>query len=40
SGHAGWDAAVLRAIERTGRLPRDIDGRVPGVLILGFRPQD
>lgn len=40
SGHAGWDAAVLRAIERTGRLPRDVDGRVPSVLILGFRPQD
>ncbi|BAO81417.1 hypothetical protein SRAA_1563 [Serpentinimonas raichei] len=40
SGHAGWDAAVLRAIERTGRLPRDTDGRVPSVLILGFRPQD
>jgi colicin import membrane protein len=39
SGHAGWDAAVLRAIERTGRLPRDVDGRVPSVLILGFRPQ-
>ncbi|WP_246316117.1 cell envelope integrity protein TolA [Tepidicella baoligensis] len=40
SGHPSWDAAVLRAIERTGRLPRDENGRVPSTLILGFRPQD
>lgn len=40
SGHPNWDTAVLRAIERTGRLPRDENGRVPSTLILGFRPQD
>jgi colicin import membrane protein len=40
SGHRAWDDAVLRAIERTARLPRDENGRVPSTLILGFRPQD
>lgn len=40
SGNASWDSAVLRAIERTGRLPRDENGRIPSTLILGFRPQD
>ena len=40
SGHTAWDDAVLRAIERTGKLPQDENGRVPATLILGFRPQD
>ncbi|TSE25269.1 protein TolA [Tepidimonas sediminis] len=40
SGHRAWDEAVLRAVERTGRLPRDEHGRVPPTLILGFRPQE
>lgn len=40
SGVAAWDTAVLRAIERTGRLPRDDNGRVPPTLILDFRPRD
>jgi colicin import membrane protein len=40
SGYPAWDDAVLRAIERTGRLPRDENGRIPSTLILGFRPQD
>lgn len=40
SGHRAWDEAVLRAIERTARLPRDENGRVPPTLILGFRPQE
>lgn len=40
SGHAAWDDAVLRAIDRTNTLPKDEDGRVPGVIILGFRPLD
>jgi colicin import membrane protein len=29
---------VLRAIDRTGELPRDIDGRVPPVLVITFTP--
>jgi len=40
SGNPAWDAAALRAIERTGMLPRDTDGRVPSSLIIGLRPQD
>jgi colicin import membrane protein len=39
SGVKAWDDAVLRAIDRTGRLPRDENGRVPSVLIIEFRPQ-
>ena len=40
SGHADWDEAVLRAIDRTGRLPRDTDGRVPPVIIIAFKAGD
>lgn len=40
SGHPEWDEAVLRAIDRTGTLPRDVDGRVPQRLTITFRPRD
>ena len=40
SGNKAWDDAVLRAIDKTEVLPRDTDGRVPPVLVLGFRPLD
>lgn len=40
SGDSTWDQAVLRAIDRTGTLPRDTDGKVPSPLIIGLRPQD
>jgi colicin import membrane protein len=40
SGHKEWDEAVLRAIDRTARLPRDADGRVPSRLIISFRPRE
>jgi colicin import membrane protein len=40
SGVASWDEAVLRAIDRTEVLPRDIDGRVPSSMVLVFRPRD
>lgn len=39
SGHPEWDEAVLRAIDRTGTLPRDADGRVPPVITITFRPR-
>jgi colicin import membrane protein len=39
SGHREWDEAVLRAIDRTGTLPRDADGRVPPVIEITFRPR-
>ena len=35
SGNAAWDKAALAAIDRTGKLPRDVDGRVPSPMILG-----
>ena len=40
SGHKGWDEAVLKAIDKTEVLPRDVDGRVPPTLIISFRPRD
>ena len=40
SGHADWDEAVLRAIDRTGALPRDTDGRVPSPVTIDFRFRD
>lgn len=40
SGNAAWDQAVLRAIDRTGTLPKDVDGRTPSPLIIGLRPLD
>ena len=40
SGNRAWDEAVLRAIDKTQILPRDTDGRVPPVIVLGFRPLD
>ena len=40
SGNPAWDDAVLKALDRTARLPRDEDGRVPPVLEISFRPKD
>jgi colicin import membrane protein len=40
SGVTGWDDAVLKAIDKTEVLPRDIDGRVPSTLVISFRPKD
>ena len=38
SGNNDWDQAVLNAVQKTKFLPRDIDGRIPPVLVLSFRP--
>ena len=40
SGVPSWDAAVLRAIDKTQVLPPDVDGRVPSPIIFEFRPND
>jgi colicin import membrane protein len=40
SGNKAWDDAVLRAIDKTEILPKDTDGRVPPLIVLGFRPMD
>ena len=40
SGHKDWDDAVMRAVERTGSLPRDTDGRVPSPVTIDFNFRD
>ncbi len=40
SGNKSWDEAVVRALHKTETLPRDVDGRVPSSLVIGFRPKD
>lgn len=40
SGNKAWDDAVLKAIDKTEVLPRDIDGRVHSPLLISFRPKD
>ena len=40
SGVAAWDEAVLRALDRTEVLPDDVDGRVPTLMQLSFKPRD
>jgi colicin import membrane protein len=40
SGVRAWDDAVLKAIDKTETLPRDVDGRVPSPLVIRFRPKD
>jgi colicin import membrane protein len=40
SGHKSWDEAVLKAIDKTEVLPRDVDGLVPSPLVISFRPKD
>ena len=40
SGNAAWDEAVLKAVDKTEVLPRDIDGQVPASMEISFRPKD
>ncbi len=40
SGVKSWDEAVLKAIDKTEVLPRDVDGRVPSAMVISFRPKD
>lgn len=40
SGSTEWDEAVLRAIDRTGILPRKPDGTVEPRLEIKFKPRD
>lgn len=39
SGNPTWDDAVLRAIDRTGDLPKDDNGKVPSSMVIGFTPS-
>ncbi len=41
SGIKAWDEAVLRAIDKTVRLPKDENGRMPDERFdIGFRPNE
>lgn len=40
SGVKSWDDAVINAIDKTEKLPPDVDGKVISSLTLGFRPKD
>lgn len=40
SGDKAWDETVLRAIDRTEMLPRDVDGRVPATMVLILSRRD
>jgi colicin import membrane protein len=39
SGVKAWDEAVLRALDKTEILPRDVDGRVHSPVVIEFRPR-
>ena len=40
SGSPVWDETVLRAIDKTEVLPKDVDGRVPPTITIAFRPLE
>jgi len=41
SGNKSWDDAVIRAIDKTARLPKDVNGRLPeDGFDIGFSPND
>lgn len=41
SGNKAWDEAVIKAVIRTGTIPKDVDGRIPyTTLTLEMRPRD
>jgi colicin import membrane protein len=40
SGSSTWDETVLRAIDKTEVLPKDVDGRVPPTIVIAFRPNE
>jgi len=40
SGNNDWDQAVLKAIEKTGTLPRDENGKIPSKIPSVFMPRD
>ncbi|SOY45613.1 cell envelope integrity protein TolA [Cupriavidus taiwanensis] len=40
SGNAGWDNAVLRAVQRSDPLPRDSNGVAPSNILITFWPKD
>jgi colicin import membrane protein len=39
SGYPSWDKSVRIAVLKAGRIPLDVDGKVPPVLLISFRPK-
>ncbi|SAL15586.1 TonB family protein [Caballeronia humi] len=39
SGNADWDAAALRAVQRSSPMPLDIDGKAPPKFTISMRPS-
>lgn len=39
SGNPSWDEAAERGLHKTGKLPRDVDGRIITPLIVSLRPR-
>ena len=39
-GDPRWCPTVVRAVDRTERIPQDIDGRVPSRLLIAFRSKE
>lgn len=39
SGYPSWDKSVRIAVLKAGRIPLDVDGKVPPVLLITFRPN-
>ena len=39
SGNKAWDEAVIKALDKTDTLPRDTDGTIPTMMVLGFKPR-
>ena len=40
SGMKSWDTAAARALDKTERLPKDENGRVPSTLEITLRPRE
>lgn len=39
SGNDDWDASVLNALDKTQRIPINVDGKAPPILEISFRPN-
>jgi colicin import membrane protein len=40
SGNQAWDEAVLRAVQASDPMPRDVDGKAPRSFQIRFKPKD
>jgi colicin import membrane protein len=40
SGNSAWDAAALHAVEKTGTMPPDNDGKTPTSFTITMKPRN